>query len=706
MPYAAGGAGSASAGGAWQHKLQSKLPPQQQLQQQGGVSGSGVNSSLQAGVQQQQPVPPPRPGTRPVGNFLEAPRAKIGAAALRLTESGVVLYESSKGAPPRRLQLVRGLRNGEGEYNCFLNVIIQSLWHLRPFRESLLRLKPPPVPLPSSTHAAAQGGNSSGGAPAAPQQHQAASNGPSKPQAEGAPSTGGGDVDADSAVLRALCNIFHALAAPPAEAEGLPAGAAAEEPQQQQKGGKAGRASNANVSLRRSLAVSPWELREALDALGQGPARIQKSEMHDASEVLGEILNCLHRAEARARAAASPSNSGKDLPDITLPQRIKLPPPLPQTTAAPAANGGSPSKWVAAAAAGTAAGSAPAAAAVAAGHPALMSTVHQLVGLDVQVPCPPSDSSSKDEEEEAARKGGRSRRTAAQAAAQAKENSASASAQAAANSSSGSGAAGSGGGSASANWRSGGGAAAGAAGAHASGSSSSSSSAGPQQAEVLQFTKFFHLVPAQGLRRAYSQASSSPGQPPASWESLLMTLEAASNSPCSSNNSSSGQLQMHKAATTLLRTPRIFMLALVWESPQVAPDAIHGTLSALGPELDLLAAFKVPPKAAASSAAAAAPSHSLRAAVCYVGHHYLAFVLAEELGLWLCFDDADISLVGQWADVCRAMLNRRMQPLLLLYEDKASQQQQGPGAAAAAPAAAAPAAALPASHPAPVASRA
>mmetsp|Transcript_7898 Transcript_7898/g.19364 ORF Transcript_7898/g.19364 Transcript_7898/m.19364 type:complete len:349 (-) Transcript_7898:1934-2980(-) len=239
-----------------------------------------------------------------------------------------------------------------------------------------------------------------------------------------------------------------------------------------------------------------------------------------------------------------------------------------------------------------------------------------------------------------------------------------------------------------------------------SGSSSSSSSAGPQQAEVLQFTKFFHLVPAQGLRRAYSQASSSPGQPPASWESLLMTLEAASNSPCSSNNSSSGQLQMHKAATTLLRTPRIFMLALVWESPQVAPDAIHGTLSALGPELDLLAAFKVPPKAAASSAAAAAPSHSLRAAVCYVGHHYLAFVLAEELGLWLCFDDADISLVGQWADVCRAMLNRRMQPLLLLYEDKASQQQQGPGAAAAAPAAAAPAAALPASHPAPVASRA
>ena len=31
-----------------------------------------------------------------------------------------------------------------GEYNCFLNVIIQSLWHLRPFREALLRLQLPP----------------------------------------------------------------------------------------------------------------------------------------------------------------------------------------------------------------------------------------------------------------------------------------------------------------------------------------------------------------------------------------------------------------------------------------------------------------------------------------------------------------------------------------------------------------------------------
>ncbi|XP_022852661.1 uncharacterized protein LOC111374241 [Olea europaea var. sylvestris] len=35
-----------------------------------------------------------------------------------------------------------GLKNEVGEYNCFLNVIIQSLWHLKRFRDEYLRLSP------------------------------------------------------------------------------------------------------------------------------------------------------------------------------------------------------------------------------------------------------------------------------------------------------------------------------------------------------------------------------------------------------------------------------------------------------------------------------------------------------------------------------------------------------------------------------------
>lgn len=42
----------------------------------------------------------------------------------------------------KRLRLVRGLSNDSGLNNCFLNVVIQCLWHLRSFREALLNIKP------------------------------------------------------------------------------------------------------------------------------------------------------------------------------------------------------------------------------------------------------------------------------------------------------------------------------------------------------------------------------------------------------------------------------------------------------------------------------------------------------------------------------------------------------------------------------------
>jgi hypothetical protein len=46
---------------------------------------------------------------------------------------------------------------------------------------------------------------------------------------------------------------------------------------------------------RRVWAVSPRELREALSSLDDDGVGFNASDMHDASEVLGEIFNCLHR---------------------------------------------------------------------------------------------------------------------------------------------------------------------------------------------------------------------------------------------------------------------------------------------------------------------------------------------------------------------------------------------------------------------------
>lgn len=150
------------------------------------------------------------------------------------------------------------------------------------------------------------------------------------------------------------------------------------------------------------------------------------------------------------------------------------------------------------------------------------------------------------------------------------------------------------------------------------------------------------------------------------WEELL----AASENP---GRPSSGPAPA-PARATLLRRPAVFTLALVWESPQTPADAIKATLAALGPQLELPVAFLLPHTATAAAAWPLGPgsTYGLRAVVCYVGHHYLAFVLSEELRLWLCFDDTQLSVVGGWPDVCKAMLKGRMQPSLLLYEDNSA----------------------------------
>lgn len=104
--------------------------------------------------------------------------------------------------------------------------------------------------------------------------------------------------------------------------------------------------------------------------------------------------------------------------------------------------------------------------------------------------------------------------------------------------------------------------------------------------------------------------------------------------------------------------------------PQVPADAIKGTLSALGPEVELPAVFKTPASAAAQWPVGRGSVYALRAVVCYFGHHYMVFALSEELQLWLAIDDTNISLVGRWEDVCRTMLQKRLQPSLLFYESR------------------------------------
>lgn len=97
-------------------------------------------------------------------------------------------------------------------------------------------------------------------------------------------------------------------------------------------------------------------------------------------------------------------------------------------------------------------------------------------------------------------------------------------------------------------------AAAAAAAAHAAGA------AGGGMVEVLQFVRYFHLVPALGLRRAYEAAArKGPGGAAPSFEQLLLAAEAGAD------GSGGGGAPLAR----LLRRPQVLALGIVWETPQV-----------------------------------------------------------------------------------------------------------------------------------------
>lgn len=194
-----------------------------------------------------------------------------GGKARIVKRHGLVYEDKCDGMV--RLKLVRGLSNMQGQHNCFLNVIIQSLWHLPAFRTALLNL------------------------PLAP--------------------TNSGSSPKDTAVAQALQRVFVALSKSPPEAQQAAAQRDAEvqsafagslpaqqlqQQEQVESSGSAAASSDANA-VRQS--ISPDELRDALSQLekGQTPIKFDLSEMHDAAEVLA-LVYCTYLSHTAASPTA------------------------------------------------------------------------------------------------------------------------------------------------------------------------------------------------------------------------------------------------------------------------------------------------------------------------------------------------------------------------------------------------------------------
>lgn len=92
--------------------------------------------------------------------------------------------------------------------------------------------------------------------------------------------------------------------------------------------------------------------------------------------------------------------------------------------------------------------------------------------------------------------------------------------------------------------------------------------------EALQFVRYFHLVPALGVRAAYEAAAKRAGQPQQQaqraqrFEELLLAAEAGAH------HAPAGSAAARVPLARLLSSPQILALGLVWESPQVGAESL------------------------------------------------------------------------------------------------------------------------------------
>lgn len=500
------------------------------------------------------------PRDRSASSFTSAPQKPSTGGRCKIVKKHGLVYEDRHDGM-RRLKLVRGLSNMFGQYNCFLNVIIQSLWHLPAFRTALLTL-------PSAVD-------------------------------NGKFSTANGASPRDAAVVRALHNVFAAFSKAPSEAQQTaaqrdaqvqsPSGdsAPAQRLQQQERAESSASAAASETDPAVRQSVSPDELREALSDLekGQSPVEFELSEMHDAAEVLGEVFNCLHRAQVGSAATGGL--------DPQLPQLVRVPTASSSGSLSALATSSDPTPTP---------------------RPHCASSMAQDVfGQKVQVPCPPEDLDSPISKKARAEVGQwqqqQSRSTASQQRQQAQQQQQQ---QAAAK----------------------------------------RQSKDSSMVDMHQFWKYFHLVPAQAMRVAYDGLNRQ-----GSFEAVLREADSAEALLKRSRQSGAAPL----LDITLLNQPKVFTLALVWESAKVAEEAIITTVDALQDQIDLSNLFRgVSPQSNAR--------YVLKSIICYFGHHYQAYAFSEELEQWLLFDDTNIQLIGDWQDVKHMVRSSRLQPSVLFYE--------------------------------------
>jgi len=172
----------------------------------------------------------------------------------------------------------------------------------------------------------------------------------------------------------------------------------------------------------------------------------------------------------------------------------------------------------------------------------------------------------------------------------------------------------------------------------------------------LRYTARCHVVAAAALR-----AHSGRGL-----EEALRGAQSGDIKSCDSEHGGCGAPVLARHTLGDAPLPPLFALALGWESRRAPPAALAATLACLAPALRPQRAFA----ARAGDAADGGARYALRSLVCFVGAHYVVLCRPGEAAgsPWLLFNDAQVSVVGEWPQLLAACERDGLQPCICIYE--------------------------------------
>ncbi|KAK4768107.1 hypothetical protein SAY87_003248 [Trapa incisa] len=167
----------------------------------------------------------------------------------------------------------------------------------------------------------------------------------------------------------------------------------------------------------------------------------------------------------------------------------------------------------------------------------------------------------------------------------------------------------------------------------------------------LKYTSFFHNINASSLRTAKEMSAES------SFDDLLDLVERNHQLACDPDGGGCGKLNhIHHFLSS---TPHVFTTVLGWRKARESPDDIAATLAALSTEIDMSVLYRgLDPK----------HIYSLVSVVCYYGRHYHCFAYSHDHDRWIMYDDANVKVIGGWADVIAICEKGHLQPQVLFFE--------------------------------------